>query len=37
MAPEVFICEEDKSKSYNEKCDVFSLGCLLYELYKNLI
>ncbi|CAD8077040.1 unnamed protein product [Paramecium primaurelia] len=32
MAPEIFVCEEDKSKSYNEKCDVFSLGCLLYEL-----
>ncbi|CAD8171191.1 unnamed protein product [Paramecium pentaurelia] len=32
MAPEIFICEEDKSKSYNEKCDVFSLGYLLYEL-----
>ncbi|CAD8083042.1 unnamed protein product [Paramecium sonneborni] len=32
MAPEVFACEDDKQKSYNEKCDVFSLGCLLYEL-----
>ncbi|CAK74127.1 unnamed protein product (macronuclear) [Paramecium tetraurelia] len=35
MAPEIFACEDDKQKSYNEKCDVFSLGCLLYELTTN--
>ncbi|CAD8053143.1 unnamed protein product [Paramecium primaurelia] len=37
MAPEIFISEEDKSKQYDEKCDVFSLGCLIYELYRKLI
>lgn len=30
MAPEVFETENDSSKTYNEKCDIFSLGCILY-------
>lgn len=32
MAPEVFETEEDDTKTYNEKCDIFSLGCILYQL-----
>ena len=28
MAPEVF-----RNESYNEKVDVFALGCVLYELF----
>ncbi|CAD8090260.1 unnamed protein product [Paramecium sonneborni] len=32
MAPEVFETELDQTKTYNEKCDIFSLGCILYYL-----
>ncbi|CAD8205849.1 unnamed protein product [Paramecium octaurelia] len=32
MAPEVFETETDPTKTYNEKCDIFSLGCILYYL-----
>lgn len=32
MAPEVFETETDPNKSYSEKCDIFSLGCILYYL-----
>lgn len=32
MAPEIFDCEENKNVSYDEKCDIFSLGCILYRL-----
>lgn len=32
MAPEVLLCENDKALTYNEKCDIFSLGCIFYRL-----
>lgn len=32
MAPEVFETEHDDTKTYDEKCDIFSLGCILYYL-----
>lgn len=32
MAPEVFQSENDSTKSYDQKCDIFSLGCILYQL-----
>jgi len=32
MAPEIFECEEDPTKTYDEKSDIFSLGCILYRL-----
>ena len=32
MAPEVFLTENDNNATYDEKCDVFSLGCILYYL-----
>ncbi|CAD8211311.1 unnamed protein product [Paramecium pentaurelia] len=35
MAPEIFLCEEDNKMTYNEKCDIFSLGCILYRLITN--
>ncbi|CAD8121920.1 unnamed protein product [Paramecium sonneborni] len=35
MAPEVIKCENNKDLTYNEKCDIFSLGCILYRLITN--
>jgi len=33
IAPEVFsFTKRDPNTSYNEKCDVFSAGCILYEM-----
>jgi serine/threonine protein kinase len=31
MAPEVIVCENDKSKPYDNKCDIWSLGITLIE------
>jgi hypothetical protein len=30
MGPEVFGAENNPLFEYNEKCDVFSLGCIFY-------
>lgn len=30
MGPEVFEAEKDENFVYNEKCDIFSLGCIFY-------
>lgn len=35
MAPEVILCENNQTLTYNEKCDIFSLGCILYRLITN--
>ncbi|CAD8190803.1 unnamed protein product [Paramecium octaurelia] len=35
MAPEVMLCENNQTVTYNEKCDIFSLGCILYRLITN--
>ena len=35
MAPEVSECESDKNKIYDEKCDIFSLGCIFYQIMNN--
>ena len=35
MAPEVSECELDKNKVYDEKCDIFSLGCIFYQMINN--
>lgn len=32
MAPEVILCENNKELTYDEKCDIFSLGCIFYRL-----
>jgi serine/threonine protein kinase len=32
MAPEIYECEFNQNATYNEKCDIFSLGCILYRL-----
>lgn len=32
IAPEIFLCQTDED-FYNEKCDMFSLGAIMYELY----
>jgi len=33
MAPEVINPIDSKTKiEYSEKCDVFSIGCIIYEL-----
>lgn len=32
MAPEVFEAEKNGDFEYNEKCDIFSLGCIFYEM-----
>jgi len=33
VAPEILSYKEGKSEFYNEKCDIFSVGALLYLLY----
>ncbi|CAD8210052.1 unnamed protein product [Paramecium octaurelia] len=35
MAPEVILCENNKNLTYDEKCDIFSLGCIFYRLITN--
>lgn len=35
VAPEILSYKEGKSEFYNEKCDIFSVGCLLYLLLVN--
>jgi len=30
MGPEVYQAENNEFFNYNEKCDIFSLGCILY-------
>ena len=37
MGPEVYESESDPSKTYTEKCDIYSLGVLLYQMYIRLI
>lgn len=32
MAPEIFECEEDETATYNEKVDVYAIGCTLLDL-----
>eukprot|EP00042_Codosiga_hollandica_P051049 m.621116 g.621116 ORF g.621116 m.621116 type:complete len:317 (+) comp58211_c0_seq2:140-1090(+) len=32
MAPEVIVCEKDRSRSYDNRCDIWSLGVTLIEL-----
>ena len=36
MAPEIIKCYNDSNVTYNYKCDVFSLGCLLYLMLSGI-
>ena len=33
MAPEILKMKEEENKKYNDKCDLWSIGIIIYELY----